>query len=281
MSYTEYDPDEPVRLPALMGAQVNAYWNDYLEYWEVSDHLAESQLTPQQRDVHKQLDRIGEALRKSLNTLAPDATSDEMVRELWELFEIPEHARPDTASAFQALHTQPLVRDCVSIALAFEVADTLLPVAHARAAELVGLLSDRHLSERALAYLRRATRLHLWGFDSECAILCRSVLEAALTSRLTQEIKLDEPPPPLEKLIALAGERGLFPGYATARNRRGWRAVPRTPLADAESLRRAGNHLIHDVPSLGAHNDGIGNSLDALKILISLLNRMFPQRASA
>jgi hypothetical protein len=137
------------------------------------------------------------------------------------------------------------------------------------------------LSPMASKYLQRATRLHLWGFEPEAVIMCRSVLEAALVARLSAVIKLDEPPPQLEVLSRTAGQLKLLPGYMEASNRRGWKAVRDSPLWDAERIRWTSNHLLHEVPELDPDVDGLPDSATAVKTLAALLDRLYPAEEAA
>lgn len=49
---------------------------------------------------------------------------------------------------------------------------------------LMAAATEHPLSDLAAAYLGRAARLLLLGFDVECIVICRAVLEAALSERL-------------------------------------------------------------------------------------------------
>lgn len=274
---TDYDPDQPENLSNLLGAYVNVYWNDYLRYWELYENVEDGELTEEQRAIHRGLDKIGEAVRNTIHSLAPNPAAVEAVEHFFRVLGAKNTADPDSAAkVLRAVHKLPIVRDCVAINLAFEVADVLLPAAEQRAAELVALIASRRLSDRALAYLDRATRLHLWGFDPECVIMCRSVLEAALVARLSDTLELDEPPPPLEQLLALAGEHKLLPGYERAATKRGWRARKGSLLADADRIRWVGNHLIHDLPQLAVGASDLGDSTGAIQKLARVLDHLFP-----
>jgi hypothetical protein len=260
---------------------VNVYWNDYLRYWQLYEEMENAGLTDRQRAVLKSLGKVGEALRGALHTLAPDSKAVDAVRQLREAAgESYEPSLDATARYLRAFHASPLVRDCVSISLAFEVADSLLPAAEERVGDLVALIAARRLSPIAAHYLERATRLHLWGFEPEAVIMCRSVLEAALVERLSTAITLDEPPPSLETLNRLAGELNLLPGFERAQNRRGWRAKRGTALWDAERIRRAANQLLHELPEPQRDEDGLPDSATAVRVLAGLLDRLFPTRGT-
>ncbi len=274
---TDYDPNEPENLSNLLGAYVNVYWNDYLRYWELYENIEDGELTEEQRAIHRGLDKIGNAVRSTIHSLAPDPAAVDAVEHFFKVLGATNTTDLNNAAkVLRAMHKVPIVRDCVAINLAFEVADVLLPAAEKRAAELVALIASRRLSDRALAYLDRATRLHLWGFDPECAIMCRSVLEAALVARLSDVLELDEPPPPLEQLLALAGQHKLLPGYERAATKRGWRARKGSLLADADKIRWVGNHLIHDLPQLAVGSSDPGDSASAVRRLARVLDHLFP-----
>jgi hypothetical protein len=106
--------------------------------------------------------------------------------------------------------------------------------------------------------------------------MCRSVLEAALSSQLATLVAQDEPPPSLDRLIALAGEQGVLPGYRKAANRRRWNAGRGSLLEDADNIRRAGNHLIHDLPDLTIAPKAVADSATAVRTLARVLDHLFP-----
>ena len=279
---TSYSPAEPENLSSLLNAVVNTYWNEYLRYWELSKHLDNPQLSAQTRVLYRSLDQIGEAVRKTLHSLTPGEEAVSAVQGFLEALGRPTDITVETsANLIRDLHKMAIVRDCVAISLAFEVTDGLLPTAENRALELVPLIASRRLGSRAAAYLDRATRLYLWGFDPECVIMCRSVLESALVARLDEQIDLDEPPPNLDNLIRLAGEHGVLPGYMKASSRKGWRARRGTPLWQAERIKWAGNRVTHDIPMVSAQGDAIEDCATAVRELTQLLTLLFPQHRSA
>src|SRR5207302_1515873 len=111
-----------------------------------------------------------------------------------------------------------------------------------RLQRVVGLIRGRGLSERAAEYVLRAVRLYVWGFEQECAIMCRSALEAALLVRLDDCVNLDTAPPDLDQLIKVAGEKDILQGYELApHSKKGWRARRETPLWRAQRVQRTGN----------------------------------------
>ena len=270
-----YDPDEGMPVLEWIGAYVNTIWNEYQDYWELTDHVKNPQFSERQRNTNRKLDSVGEALRAFLFSLAPNPEARAQVRDFLDHFEI-KVAEGDSARVMQALHSNPIVRDSVLLSLAFEAADGLLPTAEARAADLVALVAMRQTTARAASYLDRATHLFLWGFDPECIIMCRSVLEAALVSRLEQAINLDRPPPNLDNLIRLAGKHQILAGFHRARNRKGWAARRGTPLWQAERIKWAGNNLLHDLPAIGGRPTDLPDARTAIQVLAELLTVLFP-----
>ena len=275
---TDYDPQEPGTLSGMLWAYVDVYWNEYREYWELVGSTEDNSFSDDQRELHRGLDRIGEAMRRTIRSLSPDAASVATVNQFFQVLGIELNADPaNAAKTLRTMHKQPIVRDCLAISLALEAVDTLLPAAEGRAAELVALIASRQMSHRASAYLERATKLYLWGFDPECVIMCRSVLEAALSSRLATFLAQDEAAPTLDKLVAIAGERGVLPGYKKALNRRRWNADRGSLLEDADNIRRAGNHLIHDLPDLTIAPTAVADSATAVRTLARVLDHLFPE----
>jgi hypothetical protein len=271
-----YDPDTTPS--SEIGGFVNAYWNGFLEYWDLYDTPTNSEPTDAERQRAVHFNRLGEALRESLHSLDLGANARAVIHEMLASSGLSEEAIDSQAGwVAQLLSNHKIVRDCVQIQLAFEATDSLLGTAEKRFAPLLSLVRELKLAPRAQAYLDRATRLFLWGFDPECILMCRSVLEAALTSALDSVIELDEPPPSLENLIRLAGEKGLLDGYERAQNRRRWRARSGTPLWRAERIRWAGNRIVHDVPVItGKHPSDIDSAEMAVTELADLLGRLFP-----
>ncbi len=276
-----YDPERPEAMSSWLSLHLGAYWSSYLDYWGLRGEAAPGEAgeeaggAPEVRAVHRKLEAIGTAVRKLLHTLSPDAEAVATIRAFVDVAE-DEHPREAAAEVIQALRRTPIVRDNVRIGLGFEATGELLPRAEARIADLMGLIAARAVTPRAASFLDRATRLYLWGFDPECVILCRSVLESALTSRVSDEIELDGEPT-LDNLLRIAGELEILDGLERTSSRRGWRAKKGTPLWRAERLKWAGNHVLHDQPEIEPEREtDIGDALTAVSELADVLSLLFP-----
>lgn len=77
---------------------------------------------------------------------------------------------------FQQVKPFELLDEHVCIRFGWEVLG-MLDIARERFLELLGLLKDRQPCDRARAFLQRVARCYLFGFDSECVVMCRAVLD--------------------------------------------------------------------------------------------------------
>ena len=128
---------------------------------------------------------------------------------------------------------------------------------------MVDVLQGRTITDRSADYLGRVASLYVQALDLETGVMCRAALEAALLSRLEDEIDGDAPLLSLDGLLQLAGRTDALAGYDKARTKRGWRARSGTPLHRADRIRRAGNFIIHDFLRYPDEADAIKNALNA------------------
>lgn len=269
-----YDPDHPEEMSGRLGLEVATYWKQYLEYWELQENVEDPRHDEAARRIHRKLDAIGGAVRKLLHTLSPDADAVVAIRDFVDVSEA-EDPLEAAAEVIRLVHETPIVRDSIRIALGFEAAEELLPRAEGRISDLLTLVAARSVSKRAASFLDRATRLYLWGFDPECVIMCRAVLEAALTSRL--EVEVDDAAPNLDNLLRIAGGRKILHGFERAKNRKGWRATKGSPLWRAERLKWAGNEVLHQQPEVAAsRSTDIKDAREAVSELAWVLSELFP-----
>jgi len=264
----DYDPDDEKWSPSSwLGSYASVLWSDYLEYWEVQNPPEDSELTPEQRAFFAQLVKLTEAILPCLHSLAvgPSVTSE--VDRFFTALGINIDVNDDVAvKVTRAIAKHPIVRDGIKLDLAMQAADVLLSGAEARAPLLISLVSDRSLSDRAAAFLDRATKLYLWGFGPEAVVMCASVLEAAYEARFS-----------LADMFALQ----------ITRNGREYDAVDyeRAALAAsvftkeekdlAAKVRQARNDTLHNAP-----NTALGPE-DALRVTARLLDRLFPSQSHA
>ncbi len=283
-----YEPGE--RISDRLAVAVLMYWNEYLDVHGLQNPQMTPGLPDRSREANRVLNELGSALREAVQTLSTNDRLLAAAREFTEMIfadareKVPEATDSlgpdfdtwDFEGLAKAMSNWPVVRDAVRIALGFEAAETLLATAEDRAGEMVDYIASRDLSEHSRAYLDRTMRLYLWGFDPECVVMCRSVLEAALWDALEDHIDDDQPSPPLERLIALAGSNQALPGFRKARSRKGWEALKGTPLWRADRIRHSANMVLHDQPILGAADDEIADPVEAIRDLATILSLLFP-----
>ena len=184
----DYDPEEDWSPGRSLSAYANCLWNDYLDYWQLQNVPGDSRLTAEDRARNKALHDVAEAIVSCLHSLSVPAAGIAKIRQfLSELGAVDPIDGDPAALVAQVLHSLPMVRDGIRIDLAMQATDGLLCNAERRASILVSLLAYRQLSDRAAAFLDRATRLYLWGFEPESVVMCASVLEAAYEARFPAE----------------------------------------------------------------------------------------------
>lgn len=165
------------------------------------------------------------------------------------------------------------IRDRVSLDLALAVTKQLSGSTE-RALKLLGVMRGQNMSHRASVYIGRATRLYVWGFEPEAAIMCRAALEAALAERLSEHIDQDVRAPNLKALLKLAGETGVLAGYEVIQGR--WRARRHSALWSACRLQWTGNYAAHDAPALGSEEAHLPDAFNTLREFGKVLGHLFP-----
>jgi hypothetical protein len=259
---TFYDPDDGFNAASWFGTIANTMWNDYLDYWEQQNVDDDSELSDSDRHTFKLLMEIAEALRPSLHSLTLDSKAQGAITTfLRDLGNKEDVDTPLAIKLAQVLHAHKIVAHGIQIDLAVEAADTLLKGAEGRYGDLLGLLAERRLSERAAAYLDRATRLFLWGFEPETIVMCAAALEAAYESRFS----------PLDMLrlqITKKGKKFEVYQYEHAALASGVYTPAQAALA--HRLRDARNDVVHAVPAVAL------TGRQALVFTSELLSSLFP-----
>lgn len=135
----------------------------------------------------------------------------------------------------QAIETSPIYLGLPIVALQIRAAREFaedLPSLAERASGIIELALEVRVSPAVSRYAGRLGRCYLAGFDSECVILCRSVLDAALKDVLTQEGVEGQN---MKMRIDLAVERGL---------------LDPTLKDEANCVRLRGDKAVHDEPGI-------------------------------
>jgi hypothetical protein len=136
------------------------------------------------------------------------------------------------------------------------LAATLLPdlaIAAERTIEIASFVVEHQPSPPVSRYLERLSRCYLAGFDSECVILCRAVLESAIRERFASEFP------------AVSGTMREKLALATSR---GW--LSESTATDAFTVWVRGNKAVHEDPELV--RDVFGTVRMVLGVLDELLS---------
>src|SRR5688500_11865447 len=116
-----YDPNAPEELVSSLGTYDNAYWNDFLDYWQLKHVGNASQYAPDERAYHAKLNEVAVSIRRLLHTLTPDKSVTDAIERFFGASKLEGGWSPDvTALVAQALHTTFIVRDSIRIDLAME-----------------------------------------------------------------------------------------------------------------------------------------------------------------
>ena len=180
-----YDPDEGFSASSWLATIANAIYNEYLDYWEQQNLDSSSELSEDQRHRVGLLIKLTAALKPCMHSLSLDPPVIEGIREFMAQLGLRDVDEDFAGRVLHAVRSNPIVHHGLQIELASEAADNLLAGAENRFGVLLGLIASRTLSRRAAAYLDRATRLYLWGFEPEAIIMCAAVLEAAYPERFS------------------------------------------------------------------------------------------------
>jgi hypothetical protein len=190
---------------------------------------------------------------ESRKTVKPGKTpSKEEIEKIKELFrnyieERPEEPRNENSPL-------RLVWERFCIDLAWQSADKMTEGAN-RIFNLYRLVLSSPPSRPTLDYLLRLSRCYIWGFDPECVILCRSIMDTAfrkiMSDKLGEENQFDYD---LKNRIDVAVEKGFIDGK-TGRL--------------AHSVRIRGNKAIHYQP------DATKDVWNTIRDTISVLEVLF------
>lgn len=246
-------------------------WNDiYLIYWGLGKGEPREGLDESLQKLARSQHSVANVALKMIRSLSLSAAAENR-----------ESVNPTASDLkflrklFRDFSKTPVAKDWVGLQLADDITKELLG-ADDRAFRLLGVMQGKSLSSRAAGYLSRVAALYVRGLELEVGMMCGATLEAALLSRLEDDIDGNKEPPSLERLIQLAGKTGALTGRESASNRRGWRARTGTPLYRAERIRRMRNFIIHEFASYPTESGAIQDSFEAIRELSLTLSELFP-----
>jgi hypothetical protein len=242
-------------LADLLDIHLQNYHDDFRKYWHLDAEACPPGLSADDWLLARLLDQVGARMLSSVHALRVDRELAAVLRNHRPL-ETPEDVAAD-------LVRYDIARARAEIELA-SLAVSRLFEGKKRVAILLLLLSKFELSERAGAYADRMVQCFIWGLDTECAVMARSVLESALEETF-----------PDEKMVALGFTRGRY-GFEYWQYRDAatvTQLLSEERLKDVERIRTAGNEAVHAAP--GLHPP----AYQTVARTVACLRDLFPERS--
>jgi len=146
----------------------------------------------------------------------------------------------------------------------------MLSSARARFLDLLLLLKDRQPCNRARAFLQRVARCYLFGFDAECVVMCRAVLECEFCQTVIDDDQVSD----WWEWYATTTEgrkyKGRPPyGQFWAKIQAAWHAkmIGDEDRDAADAVRRRGNDAVHKRPDNGEALEVVRQTVQVLDAL--------------
>lgn len=174
------------------------------------------------------------------------------------------------AADFQQTPVFDLLDEHVCVVLGKEVMG-LLSTANERFYELLMLLKDRKPCDRAKAFLQRVARCYLFGFDSECVVMCRAVLDREFDELVINDDQVSDWWQVYQTTTEGRRYRGRKPPYGKL-----WakiRVAEHSGMIDedarkaADAVRERGNDAVHKTPDKGDAIDAVRQAVHVLDAL--------------
>lgn len=179
--------------------------------------------------------QASETLIKGVGKLASLDAIPQGQQQMRELLKLAAHTSSKPSDSIN--DTLELVNEYVSISLGWE-AIGLMNSGVERFWTLLSLTATVEPSWRAAAFLKRVSRCYLFGFDAECVVMCRSVLDAEFEAQVPREYCEDKygcrrGKYTLDEIIRIAEDKDI---------------VSSEIAVMAHEIRDLGNKAVHDWP---------------------------------
>lgn len=247
------------------------WYETYREHWGVERYSQPEYLSDDEWTEAKRSDQLAAKLYEAALALNLFVVASEPPKT-----QVKEENLKPLRDLLRSIGKTTQVRDRLGLALASDAMDQLAGSSD-RCLRLLGILRAQNMSPRASLFIGRATRLFVWGFEPEAAIMCRAALEAALAERVADSYDQDAPTPNLDTLIQLAGQTGALDGFEwiDQEHTRG-RARTDSPLWRAERLKWSGNYAVHEQPGFGSERHLVSDAFNAIREFSQVLGYLFP-----
>jgi hypothetical protein len=164
------------------------------------------------------------------------------------------------------LLAQKDLQEDVMLALQLALARKYLPGTDemaGRCVELTRLVIQAEPSEAVRRFLGRVARCYIAGFTNECIVVCRAVLENALTDRFERS------------QVPMPGtDAGKSPMRVRLDAAKMFKWISPKATVDAWTIWVRGNRAVHDDPQL------VNESLDTIRLTMNVLGELYPSGAA-
>ncbi|MBW8001019.1 MAG: DUF4145 domain-containing protein [Planctomycetes bacterium] len=150
-----------------------------------------------------------------------------------------------------------LVWERFSIDLAWESVEKMTKGAR-RIFDLYKLVLDAHLSKPTRQFLARLSRCYIWGFEPECVMLCRSVLDTAFRENILDDICERHC---REKHVDFTLSNRIYAAFKEG-------LIDRNTRTLAQRIKRDGDNAVHYQPDIT--KDVFGTICDTLTVIEQL-----------
>lgn len=174
------------------------------------------------------------------------------------------------AADFQQGKFFELLEEHVCITFGWE-AMGMLDSARERFVNLLMLLRNRQPSTRAKDFLQRVARCYLFGFDAECVVMCRAVLDREFDDKIIDDDQVSEwwefykTTPEGEKYKGKRPPYGKLWAKIQAAEYAGM--IKETDRKAANEVRNRGNDAVHKKPDEGDAMETVRQTLQVLDAL--------------
>lgn len=107
----------------------------------------------------------------------------------------------------------------------------------------LGIMEECKMNKNIVDFLTRVTRSYVWGFDTECIILCRSAMDKAIKDKVTYEMYEN-----FEKRFGKQKEGYVLFTRIKVAQQEG--LIDEEIAKIAHAIRLRGNEVLHDDPKL-------------------------------
>ncbi|MCK4293156.1 MAG: DUF4145 domain-containing protein [Planctomycetes bacterium] len=263
---------------------IDVYEQDREEYWAEEHDRGDLDLS---KLIYEQTERFGDRILKNTEDLVSEQPVDEDLEHLDSEFQklteennalknsIISSAKckglkpseiEGVVRLFSQLENDPPKRDSklrlvwerLCIKLAWDMTEKV-EVGANRILQLYNLGMETKPFDTTLVFLRRVSRCFIWGFDPECVILCRGVIDSAFRSAVDDEIckrHIRGKPPRFWRLfdrIKAAFKEGL---------------ISKDAKDAAYRIKTRGNNAVHHDPNIYKH------ALDTIRDTLLVLEEL-------